>query len=535
MLSQAFVHPRASSSLAPTQKVIEIDDDDVINESERPKKTLVIGDDDDDEDDDEKTITVHSDEESAEKRTHLTPPNDSESGDVHDLIVNHDGYQHASQIHAADDDTGSFAFHDDQDLPDERDDLFHKTTSTRNGRNGNLPLPELPVGADDELSLSDIDIEFQPASQLNSGVDITREIEELIDKNTRTGHQYRSTQSPEPSQDDAGAAQTLGSTSIIDSFDILPGDLDVVENIEEGHYGRVSRAIWHGGTVVAVKVMKEFATTYTQLRRAVEQLTRLHDAGDNANDSVVRNLEHKRDRLVDNASDMRKSFRREAEMLCRLRHPNVVLFVGACSELPDLMLVTEFVARGSLFHVLHRTSVVLDYAAKLHMALGAACGVQYLHRCGILHRDLKSHNLLVSGDNTIKVSDFGLARFSRSFADGRDRQRFSVLDVRIQAPEVLRSSRKEYTVKSDVYSFALLLWELAERREPFRGIDPTQLAISVDKNRHRPTLPDSVRAEYSTLIERCWNHNPTDRPTFEQIVPLLSREKEIADKALRPV
>lgn len=502
-----------------------------------------------DDDDDENTISVHSDSGDV-RRTHLTPPpsesDDHDVGFIHDLAVNRDGYQHASQING---DPASLVVldddHDDElDLPDERDadsngvvTNFTHTTSTRTNDNDDGDDDD-----DDDLFL-DGDNAFHYASEMDpaGGAEITRKIEELMDANTDTGHQYRYTQSPERSQDGAGASGAQPLLNVVDTFDILPEELDVREMIEEGHYGRVNRAIWQGGTVVAVKVMKEFATTYNQLRRTLERLGRMYSdidkniTADADADAIVRELERKRDALVADASEMRKAFRREAEMLCRLRHPNVVLFVGACSELPDLMLVTEYMVRGSLHHVLHRHSVVIDYATKLHMALGAACGVQYLHRCGILHRDLKSGNLLVASDNTVKVSDFGLARFSRSFADGRKRQRVSVLDVRIQAPEVLRSGRKDYTVKSDVYSFALLLWELAERREPFRNLDLHQLVIAVDKHRHRPTLPSSVRSEYSSLVEACWNHDPDRRPTFDDIVRLLSLEKEIADRAFQPI
>jgi hypothetical protein len=561
--SQAFVQPRVqqsttTSSLAPTQRVVEIDEYD-----NNAAVVATVGDDDDN------TISIHSDSSDnvgarvrkLPRRAHLTPPSDSDDdddddddneapGDILDLAVNRDGYQHASQING---ESASLVILDnddddaDVDLPDERDADSNSHVHSR----GVIRIIHNKVDDDDNDDdlLLDGENAFHLASELDptGGAEVTRKIEELIDANTDSGHQHRYTQSPERSQDaDAAASQSLRRqqatpllNNVVDTFDILPEELDVREMIEEGHYGRVNRAIWHGGTLVAVKVMKEFATTYNQLRRTLERLGRMYTDLDNNNNNAdtdaVRELERKRDALVADASEMRKAFRREAEMLCRLRHPNVVLFVGACSELPDLMLVTEFVARGSLFHVLHRHNVVLDYATKLYMALGAACGVQYLHRCGILHRDLKSGNLLVSSDNTVKVSDFGLARFSRSFADGRKRQRVSVLDVRIQAPEVLRSGRKEYTVKSDVYSFALLLWELAERREPFRNLELAQLVNGVVKHRLRPTLPNNVRAEYSSLVEACWHHDAERRPTFDEIVRLLSLEKEIADRALQPI
>lgn len=96
----------------------------------------------------------------------------------------------------------------------------------------------------------------------------------------------------------------------------------------------------------------------------------------------------------------------------RLRHPNILLFMGAVTSPQHLCIVTEFLPRGSLFHVLQRNTTRLDWKRRLHVAMDIARGMNYLHHCNppIVHRDLKSPNLLVDKNWTVKVGDFGLSR-----------------------------------------------------------------------------------------------------------------------------
>uniref|UniRef100_A0A151UG32 Serine/threonine-protein kinase CTR1 n=1 Tax=Cajanus cajan TaxID=3821 RepID=A0A151UG32_CAJCA len=100
----------------------------------------------------------------------------------------------------------------------------------------------------------------------------------------------------------------------------------------------------------------------------------------------------------------------------RLRHPNVVLFMGAVTRPPNLSIVTEFLPRGSLYRLLHRPNSQLDERRRLKMALDAARGMNYLHNCTpvVVHRDLKSPNLLVDKNWVVKVCDFGLSRMKHS-------------------------------------------------------------------------------------------------------------------------
>ncbi|KAL3676041.1 hypothetical protein R1sor_025989 [Riccia sorocarpa] len=164
------------------------------------------------------------------------------------------------------------------------------------------------------------------------------------------------------------------------------------------------------------------------------------------------------------------AIRHEVAVIMRLRHPNIILFMGACTVPPDICIVMEYAANGSLYGVLHNLNIGIDMATVVRWASEAARGMNYLHTRNppIVHRDLKSVNLLVDGDWHIKVSDFGLAMTKQSS--------YAYTQVGTwgwMAPEVLESA--PYDEKADVYSFGVVLWELITREEPFRGYHPMQV------------------------------------------------------------
>ena len=154
-----------------------------------------------------------------------------------------------------------------------------------------------------------------------------------------------------------------------------------------------------------------------------------------------------------------------------LRHPNILLFMGAVTlsaktNVSGLCIVTEYLTGGSLWDYLHSPSVRYAWGTAVCMALDVAQGIAHLHAVQpdpIIHRDLKSANLLIDRGGGIKVADFGLARvkahtFTMTGQCGT---------VQWMAPEVLASQR--YTESADVYSFGIVLWEISTRRVPFEG------------------------------------------------------------------
>eukprot|EP00026_Physarum_polycephalum_P003213 Phypoly_transcript_03223.p1 GENE.Phypoly_transcript_03223~~Phypoly_transcript_03223.p1 ORF type:complete len:636 (-),score=101.66 Phypoly_transcript_03223:501-2408(-) len=268
------------------------------------------------------------------------------------------------------------------------------------------------------------------------------------------------------------------------NFEIDSTDLEIQQEIGSGFYGKVFKGLWQAGTPVAVKRITN------SMDKKIGELTK-------------------------------KNFRLEMEMLMALRHPNIVLFLGVSIQSPNFYLVMEYMPRGSLANVLHVGGPFgknMGMKARVRMAMDVACGMNYLHKQApepILHRDLKSSNLLVTEDLRIKVSDFGLARVK----DGAFRVR-NPLDITIQAPEVLKSRPTRYTEKSDIYSFGLLLWEIVTGQPLFENMEPKKIAAEVLKG-VRPKIPPSCPEPLSGLMSRCWDEDPQLRPIFQEIVKEL--------------
>ncbi|KAL5052402.1 hypothetical protein RYX36_033084 [Vicia faba] len=260
-------------------------------------------------------------------------------------------------------------------------------------------------------------------------------------------------------------------------YDIPWEEISMGERIGLGSYGEVYRGEWHG-TEVAVK----------------------------------------RFLLQDISGESLEEFKSEVQIMRRLRHPNVVLFMGAITRPPNLSIVTEFLPRGSLYRLLHRPNSQLDERRRLRMALDAARGMNYLHNSTpvIVHRDLKSPNLLVDKNWVVKVCDFGLSRMKYStFLSSRS----TAGTAEWMAPEVLRNELSDE--KCDVFSYGVILWELSTLRQPWGGMNPMQVVGAVGFQHRRLDIPDNVDPAVANIIRQCWQTDPKLRPTFAEIMALL--------------
>ncbi|GJR45982.1 PAC motif-containing protein [Tanacetum coccineum] len=201
------------------------------------------------------------------------------------------------------------------------------------------------------------------------------------------------------------------------------------------------------------------------------------------------------------SDDVILSFELEVSMMKRLRHPNILLFMGAVTSPQHLCIVTEFLPRGSLFRVLQRDTLRLDWKHRLHLAIDIARGMNYLHHCNppIFNRDLKSSNLLVNKNWTVKPQ--------------------------WMAPEALRNEYADE--KSDVYSYGVVLWELTTEKIPWADLDIMQVIEAVGFMNQRLEIPKDVDREWASLIESCWCSEPQSRPTFQEI---LSKLKDLQKK-----
>eukprot|EP00036_Acanthoecidae_sp_10tr_P019896 CAMPEP_0206306090 /NCGR_PEP_ID=MMETSP0106_2-20121207/10618_1 /ASSEMBLY_ACC=CAM_ASM_000206 /TAXON_ID=81532 /ORGANISM="Acanthoeca-like sp., Strain 10tr" /LENGTH=1445 /DNA_ID=CAMNT_0053736995 /DNA_START=267 /DNA_END=4604 /DNA_ORIENTATION=- len=307
------------------------------------------------------------------------------------------------------------------------------------------------------------------------------------------------------------------------AWSIAESDLTIGDVIGEGAYGRVFRGTW-GHIAVAIKVLR-----------------------------------HPLDELDPTMTD---DFRREVKFMRSIRHPHVLTFYGAGVDTQSrAFLVTELM-KGSLKTLLRDRAVRLDWSARLTFALDAARGMKYLHDKGAVHRDLKADNCFVDDAMRVKVADFGTGRLTAQMQDrqseneqprkgggatvlsragsavaGRTLSK-GVGSLLWMAPEALRGSRvrEGQATALDVYSFAIVLWEIWTRARPWdeiheEGIRFGAKLTEVVNAGQRPALPDGCEEApgvYRELMAQCWAMSPDDRPTFAAVVEVLSEILRVA-------
>ncbi|XP_058091658.1 serine/threonine/tyrosine-protein kinase HT1-like [Magnolia sinica] len=221
------------------------------------------------------------------------------------------------------------------------------------------------------------------------------------------------------------------------------------------------------------------------------------------------------------AALLERQFISEVALLFHLQHPNIITFVAACKKPPVFCIITEYMSGGSLRQYLHHLephSLPLEWVLKF--ALDIAHGMQYLHSQGILHRDLKSENLLLGEDMHVKVADFGISCLESQCGSGKG----FTSTYRWMAPEMIKE--KQHTRKVDVYSFGIVLWELLTALTPFHDMTPEQAAFAVSQKNARPPFPAACPVAFTNLISQCWSTNPDKRPHFDEIVSVLESYAE---------
>lgn len=205
-----------------------------------------------------------------------------------------------------------------------------------------------------------------------------------------------------------------------------------------------------------------------------------------------------------------ETFKREVWTMATLNHPSILRLIGVTLSAP-FCIVTELL-NCSLFDKMR----YLSPTKRSIIALRVSQAMEQLHAARIIHRDLKSANILLDDDDLPRVCDFGLVGFKT-----RGTRTGYVGTAQWMAPEILRSS-PFYDEKVDVYSFAVLLWEMLTLQEPYRGMTQDQMVMAIIEKGARPAIaPNYGPPKLIELIRKCWSEDTKDRPSFPQITTAL--------------
>ncbi|PWA55828.1 protein kinase superfamily protein [Artemisia annua] len=288
-----------------------------------------------------------------------------------------------------------------------------------------------------------------------------------------------------------------------EEWEIDLAKLDIRNVIAHGTYGTVYRGVYDGQDV-AVKVL---------------------DWGE---DGLATAAE---------TANLRTSFRQEVAVWHKLDHPNVTKFVGASMGTSDLKIpsnstsnsdhnslpsraccvVVEYLPGGTLKKYLIRNSrKKLSFKVVIQLALDLSRGLSYLHSKKIVHRDVKTENMLLDLNRTLKIADFGVARVEAQ--NPRD-MTGETGTLGYMAPEVLDG--KPYNRKCDVYSFGICLWEVYCCDMPYADLSFAEVSSAVVRQNLRPDIPKCCPSAFASILKKCWDANPDRRPEMDEVVRLL--------------
>eukprot|EP01025_Chloroclados_australasicus_P031072 TRINITY_DN3136_c1_g1_i4.p1 TRINITY_DN3136_c1_g1~~TRINITY_DN3136_c1_g1_i4.p1 ORF type:complete len:1377 (-),score=137.85 TRINITY_DN3136_c1_g1_i4:366-4496(-) len=381
-------------------------------------------------------------------------------------------------------------------------------------------VPNMPAGSPSprpSRSRTPLSIEKKRGSELSSNMQSTF-------TSQRSGDSYQGSIGYESNS----YQQRQDMDEAFSEFLIDYSEIKIQHELGNGSFGRVHKAIYNE-TTVAVKILQT-----PLIGEASHEMEDKQGSTNLRDDEPIYNL------------------KKEVGVLYKIRHPNVVNFMGLCLSPP--CVITEFCDRGSLFDVLKdcresssnskaTNKMLLGWVRRLQMLLDAAKGMLNLHKHKppIVHRDLKSPNLLVTKDWTVKVADFNLSRFLDA---SQVVSKFTANNPLWQAPEVIKGGR--YTKQSDVYAFGIIMWEVMTAQPPW-GEDVNFFAVmqSIIEQDARPVVEDDLimganwagLEDYQRLMQNCWDTDPKKRPSFSDIAKTLKilqaraeREESLSQK-----
>lgn len=272
-----------------------------------------------------------------------------------------------------------------------------------------------------------------------------------------------------------------------DDWVIHADEILIGTRIGSGSFGTVYKAHWHGP--VAVKTLNVKTPTPAQLQ----------------------------------------AFKNEVAVLRKTRHCNILLFMGCVSK-PSLAIVTQWCEGSSLYQHLHVLETPFPMLYLIDVARQTAQGMDYLHAKNIIHRDLKSNNIFLRDDWSVKIGDFGLAtakvRWSDTSSAGGVQWQQPTGSILWMAPEVIRMDEPApYTFKSDVYAYGIVLYELMAGELPYSHLNnKDQILWMVGRGLLRPDarrLRADAPAALKRLFADCAKFDREARPLFRQVLAAL--------------
>ncbi|KAJ4957200.1 hypothetical protein NE237_013983 [Protea cynaroides] len=289
----------------------------------------------------------------------------------------------------------------------------------------------------------------------------------------------------------------------VEEWEIDLSKLDIKYVVAHGTYGTVYRGIYDGQDV-AVKIL---------------------DWGE---DDIA---------TTSDIASLRATFLQEVAVWHKLDHPNVTKFVGAsmgtsnlkipsknssnegCNSLPlrACCVVVEYLPGGTLKQFLIRNRrKKLALKIVIQLALDLSRGLSYLHSKKIVHRDVKSENMLLDTQRNLKIADFGVARVE---AQNPKDMTGETGTLGYMAPEVLDG--KPYNRRCDVYSFGICLWEIYCCDMPYADLSFAEVSYAVVRQNLRPEIPRCCPSSLANIMRKCWDANAVKRPDMEEVVRLL--------------
>lgn len=229
-------------------------------------------------------------------------------------------------------------------------------------------------------------------------------------------------------------------------------------------------------------------------------------------------------------------FENEMYLLSRINHKNLTGIIGVCFDIdvyPRILL--SYSEHGTIIDFMKAYPTKVDWSLRLTWCLNTSDAMTYLHQSNILHRNLKSSNILIGVDLRAHICDYGLIRVLQPLREACDSERCLCklshpalpVSIRWSSPEILAdpSDPTRFDFSCDVYSFGVCLWEQIQLEQPYAEIkdeaEVTRMIVEGYRLQSFEETTNSVMSEYNQLMIDCWANNPTDRPTFERIGQIL--------------